>query len=179
MKILFFSDVHGVPSTLKKLFDRGDALAPDRWVLLGDALYHGPRNGIPDFYDPVETAALLNAKAEKITAVRGNCDSEVDEMMLNFPIRADYTEILLDKRRFFLTHGHLYYPGKLPHLAPESVFVQGHTHIPVLSEAEGITIFNPGSISLPKSGFPRTFGFFDGAKLSVRALDDGDVLLTE
>ena len=119
MKLLFFSDIHGVPETLRQLFDRADELQPDRLIMLGDALYHGPRNGIPGFYAPDKVAAMLNSRKEKIMAVRGNCDSEVDQMLLQFPIMADYAELLVENQRFFLTHGHLWNAEKMPQL-PET-----------------------------------------------------------
>lgn len=177
MKLLFFSDIHGVPETLRQLFDRADELQPDRLIMLGDALYHGPRNGIPGFYAPDKVAAMLNSRKEKIMAVRGNCDSEVDQMLLQFPIMADYAELLVENQRFFLTHGHLWNAEKMPQLPENSILAHGHTHVPEISKsATGITIFNPGSISLPKQDFPRSFGFFDGSKLSVRELENGNLI---
>jgi putative phosphoesterase len=175
---MFFSDIHGVPETLERFFEHSAAFAPDRLVLLGDALYHGPRNGVPERYDTKRVAELLNAHKREILAVRGNCDSEVDQMLLEFPIMADFSEILTDTRRFFLTHGHLWNEANPPQVPPGTVLVQGHTHIPELRElACGLTLFNPGSLSLPKSNFPQSFGFFDGTDLSVRRLDDGTKLM--
>ena len=175
MKLLFFSDVHGVPQALEKLLAHADTMQPDQLVLLGDALYHGPRNGVPAIYDPKQVADLLNQNSHRILAVRGNCDAEVDQMMLNFPIMADYSEILTGTARFFLTHGHHWNADHLPPLPPGSILVHGHTHLPVLQKVEDdITIFNPGSISLPKGGNPPTFGWFDGKELSLRLLETGE-----
>ena len=172
MKILFASDIHGVPSTLEALLRQAEALSPDRIVLLGDLLYHGPRNGVPDFYDPPKVAAILNSRKDDIVAVRGNCDTEVDQMMLEFPMLGDYAELDADGTRFFLTHGHRWNEYNLPPLGTGSVIAHGHTHIPMLRELpSGITIFNPGSISLPKGPEGRTFGFWDGAKLSIHKLE--------
>ena len=179
VRILFFSDIHGVPDTLERLFEHADALAPDVLALLGDVLYHGPRNGVPELYDSPRVAELLNSRKDGIVAVRGNCDSEVDQQLLAFPIMADFSEILSGSRRFFITHGHRWNRFDPPPVPDGTVLVHGHTHIPELSEAHGITIFNPGSITLPKGGFPRSFGFFDGEKLSVRRLDDGEAILGE
>ena len=166
MKLLFFSDVHGVPSTLERLFEHADALQPDRMVLLGDALYHGPRNGVPGWYDPQRTADLLNSRREQILAVRGNCDADVDQFLLKFPIMADFSEILTENARFFVTHGHLWNECRLPPLGMGSVLAHGHTHVPELKRLEcGLTIFNPGSVALPKGGSSRSFGFFDGEAL--------------
>ena len=171
MKIIFFSDIHGVPSTVEKLLAHADRLQAEQLVLLGDVLYHGPRNGVPGFYDPAKVAKLLNARREQILAVRGNCDAEVDQMMLNFPIMADYAELAVENHRFFLTHGHLWNAENLPALPAGTTLVHGHTHIPEDRVLEcGIRIFNPGSISLPKQQTPQSFGFFDGETLTHQKL---------
>lgn len=171
MKIIFFSDIHGVPSTVEKLLAHADRLQAEQLVLLGDVLYHGPRNGVPGFYDPAKVAELLNARREQILAVRGNCDAEVDQMMLNFPIMADYAELAVENHRFFLTHGHLWNAENLPALPAGTTLVHGHTHIPEDRVLEcGIRIFNPGSISLPKQQTPQSFGFFDGETLTHHKL---------
>ncbi len=177
MKILFFSDIHGVPATLEKLFSYLPTLQPNRLVLLGDALYHGPRNGVPVQYDPKQVVTLLNARKNDIIAVRGNCDAEVDQMLLEFPIMADFSELVTDSVRMFLTHGHRWNENNLPPMPQGTVLVHGHTHIPMLKKLDcGLTIFNPGSISLPKQNFPQTFGFFDGTTFTVRKLEDGSIL---
>ncbi len=171
MKIVFFSDIHGVPSTVEKVLAHADRLKADQLVILGDILYHGPRNGVPGFYDPPKVAELLNARREQILAVRGNCDAEVDQMMLKFPIMSDYAELSVDAHRFFLTHGHLWNAENLPALPPGTTLIHGHTHIPEDRMLEcGIRIFNPGSISLPKQQTPQSFGFFDGETLVHRKL---------
>lgn len=178
MKLLFFSDIHGVPENLERFFSYLEAFAPDRLILLGDALYHGPRNGVPPNYDPTRVADLLNRHKNEILAVRGNCDSEVDQMLLEFPIMADYSEILTESGRFFITHGHRWNESNLPPIPPDTILVHGHTHIPEIKRLEnGLTVFNPGSVSLPKKAFPRSFGFFDGKELSVHCLDDGKRIL--
>ncbi len=173
MKILFISDIHGVPSALEKVLEHAQRLQPDKLVLLGDLLYHGPRNGVPGFYDPVRVASVLNANKKHILAVRGNCDSEVDQMMLEFPMQESYAEILTPAHRFFLTHGHRYNEYTLPPLASGTILVHGHTHIPVLKKiVDDITVFNPGSISLPKGDSVQSFGFFDGDELSILPVCD-------
>ena len=174
--IIFLSDIHGVPSTLKRLLEHAANLKAERLVILGDLLYHGPRNGVPDLYDPQIVAELLNTHKERILCVRGNCDSEVDQMMLHFPIMSDYAELMEQGKRFFLTHGHRYNGANPPPIPDKTVLTHGHTHIPVLKDENGITIFNPGSISLPKMGFPQTFGVCENGVLSVRKLVDGEIL---
>lgn len=166
MKIVFMSDVHGVPSTLKAALSAADTLGYERLVLLGDLLYHGPRNGVPNFYDPVKVAAMLNGLKDRIVAVRGNCDAEVDQMMVEFPITDDYRVLDAGNRKFFLTHGHLWNEWKLPPVGIADVLAHGHTHVPELKTLEcGMTIFNPGSVSLPKGGSSRSFGYYDGENL--------------
>jgi putative phosphoesterase len=166
MKILFLSDIHGVPSTLEQALAAAEPLGYDRIVLLGDLLYHGPRNGVPDFYDPVKVVAILNGLKEKIVAVRGNCDAEVDQMMFEFPMMGDYAILETEKEKFFLTHGHLWNESRLPPAGTGTVLAHGHTHVPELKKLDcGLTIFNPGSVSLPKGGSARSFGYFDGSTL--------------
>ena len=166
MKILFLSDIHGVPSTLEAALAAADTLRPDKIVLLGDLLYHGPRNGVPNFYDPVKVAKILNGLKDRLVAVRGNCDAEVDQMMFEFPMMSDYAVLDAGTETFFLTHGHLYNEYQLPPIGMGTVLAHGHTHVPELKKLDcGITIFNPGSISLPKGGSSRSYGFFDGREL--------------
>ena len=166
MRILFLSDIHGVPSALDAALEAGNALGYDRIVLLGDLLYHGPRNGVPNFYDPVKVAKTLNALKDRIVAVRGNCDAEVDQMMFEFPMMGDYAVLEAGNETFFLTHGHLWNEWRLPPVGIGTVLAHGHTHVPELKKLEcGMTIFNPGSVSLPKGGSSRSFGYFDGETL--------------
>ena len=167
MRLLFLSDIHGVPSTLEAALDAGEKLGYDRIVLLGDLLYHGPRNGVPSFYDPVRVAEILNPLKDRITAVRGNCDAEVDQMMLRFPIMDDYAIVDAGAEKFFCTHGHLWNEERIPPVGIGTVLAHGHTHVPVLKALPcGLKIFNPGSVSLPKGGSERMFGYFDGQVLS-------------
>ena len=166
MKILFLSDIHGVPSTLEQALATAAPLGYDRIVLLGDLLYHGPRNGVPSFYDPEKVAAILNGLKDKIIAVRGNCDAEVDQLMFEFPMMSDYSILDAGPETFFLTHGHLWNERILPPVGIGTVLAHGHTHVPELKKLEcGLTIFNPGSVSLPKGGSARSFGYFDGNTL--------------
>ena len=116
MRIAFLSDIHGVPSALEAALALVDSLGCDKIALLGDLLYHGPRNGVPDFYDPVKVAEILNQRAESIVAVRGNCDAEVDQMVLKFPVLSDSAMIFADGHTLFLSHGHRFNPETLPPL---------------------------------------------------------------
>lgn len=166
MRILFISDIHGVPSTLEAALAAGEKLGYDRIAFLGDALYHGPRNGVPNFYDPVRVVEILNGLKDKIIAVRGNCDAEVDQMLLKFPIMSDYQILDAGNKKFFLTHGHIYNESKPPPIGIADVLAHGHTHVAEHKTlACGLTIFNPGSVSLPRGGQPRSFGYYDGENL--------------
>lgn len=176
MTLMFVSDIHGsLPATEAALaqFERSGA----RWlVLVGDLLYHGPRNALPEGYNPAAVAERLNSVAAKVIAVRGNCDSEVDQMLLKFPATAPWQQILLPDARLFLTHGHLYSPENLPPLEAGDVLISGHTHIPVAEKRDGIVFFNPGSVSIPKGGFAASYGMLNDDILSVRALNDDSVI---
>ena len=167
MRIVFLSDIHGMPSALDAALASADALGYDRIVLLGDLLYHGPRNGVPSLYDPEKVAARLNVLKDRIVAVRGNCDAEVDQMMFDFPMMSDYAIVEAGAETFFLTHGHLWNEHRLPPLGIGTVLAHGHTHVPELKTLPcGLKIFNPGSVALPKGGSSRSFGYYDGERLS-------------
>ncbi len=166
MRLVFLSDIHGVPSALEQALAVADTLGYDKLVLLGDLLYHGPRNGVPNFYDPIKVAQILNGLKDRIIAVRGNCDAEVDQMMFGFPMMSDYAIVEADGRKFFLTHGHLWNEFNPPPIGSGEILAHGHTHIPELKTLEsGLVVFNPGSVALPKGGSSRSFGYFDGKDL--------------
>jgi hypothetical protein len=166
MRIVFMSDIHGVPSALESALATADSLGYDRLVLLGDLLYHGPRNGVPNFYDPEKVARTLNGLKDRIIAVRGNCDAEVDQMMFEFPMMSDYAIVEAGAETFFLTHGHLWNEYRLPPVGIGTVLAHGHTHVPELKTLQcGLKIFNPGSVSLPKGGSSRSIGYYDGESL--------------
>lgn len=160
------SDIHGVPSALEAALSAAESLGYDRLVLLGDLLYHGPRNGVPDFYDPEKVAKILNSLKDRIVAVRGNCDAEVDQMMFEFPMMSDCAIVEAGAETFFLTHGHLWNELRLPPLGTCTALVHGHTHVPESKTLKcGVKIFNPGSVSLPKGGSSRSIGYYDGGCL--------------
>ena len=175
MKIQFISDVHGSPEALEAALDAGRREGAERVAFLGDALYHGPRNPLPADYDPARTAEVFNRWRHRILAVRGNCDSEVDQMMLEFPALADYAWLLAEGRRIFLTHGHRYDPDRLPPLSPGDIFVSGHTHIPLAERRGELFVFNPGSVGLPKDGRPSSYGILEPGRLTVKS-PEGEVL---
>ena len=152
MKLLIASDIHGSAFWCGKLLEAARREDPDKLILLGDLLYHGPRNDLPQGYAPKEVITMLSAWQDKILAVRGNCEAEVDQMVLPFPCMADYAVLAADGKSFYLTHGHLWNPDKLPPLPIGSIFLSGHTHIKLDTTANGIRCLNPGSVSIPKDG---------------------------
>ncbi|TJX15170.1 phosphodiesterase [Tissierella creatinini] len=171
MKLFFISDIHGSIYYLKKALKRFEEEKADYIVILGDILYHGARNPLPLEYNPKEVFALLNSIGHKIIAVRGNCDSEVDEMVVNFPIMATYSNILYNNRRVFITHGHIYNETNMPPLADSDMLIQGHTHIPRLDKKDNVYVVNPGSITLPKEDNPHTFGILEGSSFKIKTLE--------
>jgi len=177
MKFLVASDIHGSLSAARKVtcaFEREEA---DYLVFLGDAMYHGPRNPLPDAYEPAGVAELLNSLADRVIAVRGNCDSEVDQMLLDFPMMVDYQSIPLAKGKLFATHGHIYDPTPSLTEMPQGVvagdiFAFGHVHLPILEVNEaGIVVLNPGSAALPKEGHPPTYAVIDEGKVEIKTFD--------
>ena len=186
MKLLIASDIHGAANWCARLMDAIDAENPDRVVLLGDLLYHGPRNDLPEDYAPKKVIGMLNGIAEKVIAVRGNCEAEVDQMVLDFPCMAEYN-VLLDPdandgagMTIFLTHGHVWGPGihnsvdAWPELPQGSALVYGHTHKKVNQTSDshpGITVFNPGSVGIPKDG-THSYGVYEDGHFEFRIWDE-------
>ena len=150
MKWLIASDLHGSAHYTRLLLDTFAREKADRLLLLGDILYHGPRNDLPCEYAPKEVIALLSPLKDRILCVRGNCDTEVDQMVLPFPILAEYAVLPVGDRLVYCTHGHIYHGAHLPPLTPGDILLHGHTHVPLCERREDVTILNPGSVSIPK-----------------------------
>ena len=181
MKLMIASDIHGCAPACKKLLDIFAASGAERLILLGDLLYHGPRNDLPDGYDPKAVIAMLSEQADKLFCVRGNCDTEVDQMVLPFPIMAETALLFVDGKTWFACHGHRSganpTANDLPKLPAGSVVLSGHTHIPVLeTNADGVTLLNPGSTSIPKGGFPASYGVYEDGKFAVVGFDGERIL---
>jgi uncharacterized protein len=172
MKLFFISDLHGSLFYVRKAIENFNKEKADYIVILGDELYHGARNPLPLEYNPKEVAELLNEFADKIIAIRGNCDSEVDELVLNFPIMSTYSIVLREGRRLFLTHGHIYNEDNLPKLSKGDVFIYGHTHIPKAEKKGDIFIINPGSITFPKENNPNSYGVLEENVFKIKDLDE-------
>ncbi len=152
MKLVIASDIHGSAFWCGKLMELVEREQPDQLVLLGDLLYHGPRNDLPRDYAPKQVIPMLSKLGDKILCVRGNCEAEVDQMVLPFPCMADYSQLVADGQRFYLTHGHLWNPEHFPPLLPGTVFLYGHTHVKRDEVVNGVRCLNPGSVSIPKDG---------------------------
>ena len=152
MKLLIASDIHGSAYYCGKLMEVLEREKPDKLILLGDLLYHGPRNDLPRDYAPKQVIPMLSQHKDKIIAVRGNCEAEVDQMVLPFPCMADFAQLEVDGTLFYMTHGHHHSPDDLPELPAGSVFLSGHTHVKIDEVRNGIRCLNPGSVSIPKDG---------------------------
>ena len=158
MKIMIASDIHGSACYCREMLAAFDREQADKLLLLGDILYHGPRNDLPKEYAPKEVASLLNARKTQILCVRGNCDTEVDQMVLDFPVMADYCILYVGNRMIFATHGHHFNQNELPPLQPGDILLHGHTHVPAWEMfGHDNMYFNPGSVSLPKENSPRGY----------------------
>ncbi|OWA36836.1 YfcE family phosphodiesterase [Saccharibacillus sp. O16] len=176
-KLAIISDIHGSAAGLHRALEQVDREGAERILLLGDLLYHGPRNPLPEGYDPQEVARMLNErKAQIVGAVRGNCDAEVDQMLIDFSIMGEYAIVLHEERKLFVTHGHHHSMDHLPELLEGDVFMQGHTHVPVAERRAGLYLFNPGSVSLPKDGYPASYGLLDDAGLTVKGMEGSSIL---
>ena len=152
MKLVIASDIHGSAFWCEKLMEVVKRENPDKLILLGDLLYHGPRNDLPREYAPKRVIEMLSSQKQRILAVRGNCEAEVDQMVLPFSCMADYALLEADGLTMYLTHGHLYGPDRLPLLEEGNVLLSGHTHVKLDEVRSGIRCINPGSVSIPKDG---------------------------
>ncbi len=173
MRILIASDIHGAHDSAQFLKEKTNTLKPDLCVLLGDFLYHGPRNPLPTEYTPKDVAAILGDLGVSIVALRGNCDAEVDESLLSFPL-VDQSWIYADNLRILASHGHRYdfHEQNFADLPAGSVILTGHTHVPRGEDYKHVHWWNPGSLTLPKQGYPRTYGFYANGEFSVLDMQD-------
>lgn len=167
MKFLIASDLHGSAGACRRLMERFNHERAQTLILLGDLLYHGPRNPLPESYSPKDAAVILNANAERIFCIRGNCDADVDQAMLRFPIGAPQALIYKDSLTWFLTHGHTWGFDNPPPMGGIDVILEGHTHIPLLSRIGSVIHLNPGSVSLPKGGFPATYAVYENRAFTI------------
>ena len=175
MKYMFASDIHGSAYYCRKMLEAYEQEKADRLILLGDILYHGPRNDLPKEYAPKEVIAMLNAKKNELYVVRGNCEAEVDQMVLEFPVMADYCILSVDGRTFYATHGHIYNQDNLPPLQEGDILIHGHTHVLKAQQMDGYILLNPGSVSIPKEGNPATYAVLENSIFTIKDFDGNTV----
>lgn len=175
MKIMFASDIHGSELYARKTAEIFEKEQAERLVLLGDLLYHGPRNALPEGHNPQGAADILNSLSDSILAVRGNCDAEVDQLMLKFPIMADYALLMADGLNIYVSHGHIYNPQNPLPMKREDILVNGHTHIAAAEQTEGCFYLNPGSVALPKDKTGGSYMLYDTLRFKIKSLN-GEVL---
>ena len=175
MKLFIASDIHGSAFYCEKMLNAFKKENADKLLLLGDILYHGPRNDLPKEYNPKAVIEMLNKMKDKILCVRGNCDTEVDQMVLSFPVLADYCVIFDGILSIYATHGHVYNLENLPPLSKGDILLHGHTHIPVRIEKDGYTYMNPGSVSIPKEDSEHGYMIYESGNFIWKNLD-GQIL---
>lgn len=171
MRLMIASDIHGSAKWCEQLLEAWQREKPDRLVLLGDLLYHGPRNDLPEGYAPKKVIAMLNNIAPHLLCVRGNCEAEVDQMVLSFPVMADYCVLLVDGHSIYVTHGHVYNEDNPPPLQPGDILLCGHTHIPCCHRHEDFIYVNPGSVSIPKQNTPHSYIMLEDGRMVWKDLD--------
>lgn len=171
MKLMIASDLHGSVYYVNKLMARFREEAPDKLLLLGDLLYHGPRNALPKSYNCPDVADQLNAIKDQIIAVRGNCDAEVDQAVLDFPISADYALLHVNGLTLYATHGHLWNDRNPPPMAKGTVLLNGHFHVPTCDPHPDFLYLNPGSTSIPKGGSVGSYMTLEGQTFTWKDMD--------
>ncbi len=171
MKWMIASDIHGSAYWCRRMLEAYKQEQADRLILLGDLLYHGPRNDLPEGYAPKKVIEMLNALKDEILCVRGNCEAEVDQMVLQFPVMADYALLPVGKRVIFITHGHIYNSKNLPPLHKGDILLHGHTHVSACEEYDGYTYCNPGSVAMPKENTPHGYMTLEDGVFTWKTLD--------
>ena len=171
MKWLIASDIHGSAYWCRRLLEKYAQEKADRLILLGDVLYHGPRNDLPDEYAPKKVIEMLNGMSDQILCVRGNCDTEVDQMVLKFPVLADYALLELGERMIYMTHGHVYNENNLPPLREGDILLHGHTHVSKCVDHGNYVYMNPGSVSIPKENTPHGYMTLENGTFLWKSLD--------
>ena len=174
MRLLIASDLHGSLESLRFLLGQARELQPDLLVLLGDLVYHGPRNHIPYEYTPDSVIEQLNAVKDRLLCVRGNCDAEVDQMVLDFPVLADYGVMFYKDHLIYITHGHIFNKENMPKMHDGDMILAGHTHVPACDQVGECLYLNPGSVSIPKEGSAHSYMIIDDSGLSWMDLESGD-----
>ena len=173
---MFASDIHGSAYYCRKMLERFEKEQPEKLILLGDLLYHGPRNDLPKEYAPKEVIGMLNGIKKELLCVRGNCEAEVDQMVLEFPVLADYMVMFEAGHMFFITHGHLFNKEKVPMLKSGDILIHGHTHIQAMEDCGDFFYINPGSVSIPKAGNQHSYMMYEDGTFTIRNLQGEDIM---
>ena len=176
MKLMIASDIHGSARWCERMLEAWRREAPERLILLGDLLYHGPRNDLPEAYAPKEVIAMLNGVAPHVLCVRGNCEAEVDQMVLAFPVMADYGVLFAEGHALYATHGHVHNEGNPPPLQPGDVLLCGHTHVPCCRRHEEFIYANPGSVAIPKQNTPHSYAVLEAGTMVWKDLEGGEFM---
>ena len=177
MKLMIASDIHGSAYYNDLMIERYKEEKPDKLLLLGDILYHGPRNDLPKDYAPKKVLAALNELSDKILCVRGNCDGEVDQMVLDFPIMADYLYMYIDGLELYVSHGHIYNQNKpIPGL--KGIFLCGHTHVPLIEKKDNFVYLNPGSVAIPKEDSRHSYMILENNEFVWKDLESKEVYMS-
>ena len=173
MKLMIASDNHGSAYYCKLMIDAFRKEKADKLLLLGDILYHGPRNDLPKEYAPKEVSSMLNGMKDKLLCVRGNCDTEVDQMVLEFPIMAEYAVVMLGDYMIYATHGHRFNEDNIPPMQSGDILLHGHTHVPKCIQHENYMYMNPGSVSIPKENSSHSYMVMEQGTIAWKSLIDG------
>lgn len=176
MKFMFASDLHGSSIYCEKMFEIYRKENAEKLILLGDLLYHGPRNDLPEGYAPKEVIKMLNDNKKELLCVRGNCEAEVDQMVLEFPVLADYMIMYLEGRMAFITHGHKHNVENLPPMNEGDLLIHGHTHVLTAEETNGIVYINPGSMTIPKNGNKHSYMIYEDGVFTIKDLEGNQIL---
>ena len=181
MKLFIASDIHGSEYYCRKMLEAYKKESADKLILLGDILYHGPRNDLPRDYAPKNVISMLNPLKKELLCVRGNCDTEVDQMVLDFPVLADYAVLFIDGTTIYATHGHVYNESKLPPLCNGDILLHGHTHVPKCvehDEKDGVKYIymNPGSVSIPKEESHHGYMVVSGGVFEWKDIETSEVI---
>lgn len=171
MKLMIASDIHGSAYYCRKMIEAYKNEKAEKLLILGDILYHGPRNDLPCEYAPKEVIGMLNPMANELLCVRGNCDTEVDQMVLDFPVLAEYAIFYMNGRTIFATHGHNFNPANPPKIKNGDILLNGHTHVPAFEETERFIYVNPGSVSIPKENSEHGYIILEDNTLTWKNLD--------
>lgn len=173
MKYFIASDIHGSAHYCQLMLDRYKAEGADRMILLGDLLYHGPRNDLPHGYAPKKVIEMLNTHKNEILCVKGNCEADVDQMVLEFPVLAEYAILEHGDRMIFVTHGHKFNTASMPPIRKNDILLHGHTHVPACENVEGMAVVycNPGSVSIPKEDSPHSYMILENGVMTWKDLD--------